>query len=273
VIPLTETARAKINLSLQVRGRREDGYHDLRSVVAFADLADKLTMVPATSNRLVVEGPFAEQVPVGEGNIIWKAWAHVDELMDDAPQVSVRLVKNLPVASGMGGGSSDAAAMVRGLLRMLGRNLTLEQAMGLAGIGADVPVCFVGKACVMEGIGDKLSVALDRIPPAIVLVNPGVPCETAAVFAAMNLPKGDVRPLPPGNVWHNDMTAAAIKVQPAIADVLNALKATQLAQVLMSGSGATCFGLADSLAMAEAEAEKLSAAHPGWWVKAARLMR
>ena len=267
---IVELARAKINLSLHVLGRRVDGYHELSSVVAFADIADRLVIAPAEHNVLFVSGPFASDVPLGDDNIIWKAWAHVRALMP-VPCVAVQLEKNLPVASGIGGGSADAAAMLRGLLRLADVQLDHVQISGLAAIGADVPVCFVGQACLMEGIGEKISVLTEQLPPALVLVNPLVPCATAAVFKVMGLKLGDTRPAPARAEWRNDMTAAAIKVQPLILEVLSVLSKSHLSPVLMSGSGATCFGLAPTFEVAEAEARKLAVLYPNWWVRAARL--
>jgi 4-diphosphocytidyl-2-C-methyl-D-erythritol kinase len=265
-----ELARAKINLSLEVLGRRADGYHELRSVVAFADVGDRLVIAPARANELAVTGPFAADVPVGESNIIWKAWGHLRGLME-VPFVSVQLGKNLPVASGIGGGSADAAAMLRGLLHLVDRELSDEQVSGLAVIGADVPVCFVGRPALIEGVGEKISILTEMLPPALVLINPLVPCSTVAVFAAMGLEVGQIRPVSLRAEWRNDMTAAAIKVQPIISGVLSALSRTELFPVLMSGSGATCFGLASTFEVAQVEARKLTALHPRWWVKPARL--
>ena len=265
-----ELARAKINLSLEVLGRRADGYHELHSIVAFADVGDRLVIAPAHANKLAVTGPFAADVPQGENNIIWKAWAHLRGLME-VPFVSVQLEKNLPVASGIGGGSADAAAMLRGLLHLCGGKLSDEQVIGLAVIGADVPVCLIGRPALIEGVGEKISVLTEMLPPALVLINPLVPCSTAAVFAAMGLETGQMRPASLRAEWRNDMTGAAIKVQPIISRVLSALSTSELFPVLMSGSGATCFGLAPTFESAEAEARKLAAQYPHWWVKAARL--
>lgn len=268
--PVIELARAKINLSLEVLGRRADGYHELHSVVAFADVGDRMVIAPAHANELAVTGPFAAGVPLGESNIIWKAWAHLRSIMD-VPFVSVQLEKNLPVASGIGGGSADAAAMLRGLLYLCGGQLSDEQVIDLAAIGADVPVCFLGQPALIEGVGEKISVLTEMLPPALVLINPLVRCSTATVFAAMGLETGRMRPASLRAEWRNDMTAAAIKVQPVISGVLSALSRTELFPVLMSGSGATCFGLASTFERAEAEARKLTAQYPHWWVRAARL--
>lgn len=267
---IIEAARAKINLALHVLGRRVDGYHEIDSVVAFADVGDQLEIKPAPHNVLMVTGPFGADVPAGDANIIWKAFRHLDRVLP-LSCVSVKLEKNLPVASGIGGGSADAAAMLRGLLRLVNGILNHDQVAALASIGADVPVCFVGKPAHMTGIGEKISVLTEQLPPALVLVNPLVACSTADVFNAMALPPGVLRPAPVKAVWRNDMTAAAIQVQPVISAVLSALHKTSLYPVLMSGSGATCFGIARSLEDAEAEAAMLSAQHPQWWVKAARL--
>ena len=268
---LVEVARAKINLALHVLGRRADGYHEIDSLVAFADAGDRLEIEPASRHTLMVSGRFASDVPTGDDNIIWKAFRHLNGLMP-LPLVDVKLEKNLPVASGIGGGSADAAAMLRGLLRLAGASLMDGQIAGLAAIGADVPVCFVGKPSHMTGIGEKISILTEMLAPALVLVNPLVACSTAEVFQAMALPMGVIRPAPVKAAWRNDMTAAAIQVQPMISNVLSALHKTKLFPVLMSGSGATCFGIARSFEEAEAEAAALSAHHPHWWVKPAQLV-
>ena len=156
-------------------------------------------------------------------------------------------------------------------MRLIGASLSDEQIAGLAAIGADVPVCFVGKPARMEGMGEKISVLTEQLPPAVVLVNPLVACSTAEVFKALDLKTGEMRPAPTRAQWRNDMTTAAINVQPMISDVLSALHKTDLFPVLMSGSGATCFGIARSREEAEIVAAALAAAHPQWWVKAARL--
>ncbi len=271
-----ERAPAKINLSLHVLGRRADGYHELDSIVGFADIGDRLILRRSDGNELSVSGPFAAAVPLGADNIIWKAW-HVLKALRDIPTVTAILEKNLPVASGIGGGSADAAAMLRGLLRLNGLQLGAAQISGLArSLGADIPVCFYGKPCQMRGIGETVRPLNIALPPAIVLVNPGLACETAAVFKAMGLSpgqtyKGEIALQEPGS-WRNDMTAAAIAVQPAIADVLQALQDSGLETFRMSGSGATCFGLAHSLEEAEKAATRMRKTHADWWIRPARLL-
>jgi len=271
-----ERACAKVNLSLHVLGRRADGYHELDSIVAFADIGDRLTLAPSAENRLTVTGPFAAEVPLGDDNIVWKTWNIIKGLRD-IPKVSLELEKNLPVASGIGGGSADAAAMLRGLLRLSGITLNESEVRALArSLGADVPVCYYGKSCQMLGIGETIRTLSISLPKAILLVNPRKPCETAAVFKGMGLQPGEINAPAAGTddhgLWRNDMTKAAIANQPVIADVLAALGKTNLQSVRMSGSGATCFGLADSLEEAEAAAAVVQAQHPNWWVKAARLL-
>ena len=268
---IIERAPAKVNLALHVRGRRQDGYHELSSLVAFADVADILTITQASINALTVSGRFAGDVPLDASNIIWKAYRWL-EAQVAVPPVQVKLQKNLPVAAGIGGGSADAAALLRGLLRMTQQTLTEAQINSLAmELGADVPVCFRGAACKMEGIGEIISPLTIELPCALVLVNPMQACATHEVFTRMGLQagqafKGDVE------FWRNDMTKAALKVQPAVGEVLSALGQRNLATCLMSGSGATCFGVAQSLNQAQVEAQKIKALHPTWWVRAARLL-
>jgi len=275
---ITEIARAKVNLALHVLGRREDGYHQLDSAVAFADTGDVLEVsaTPGSGVYLSVHGPFSAQVPAGGDNLICKAHALLASV-GPLTGVAVRLEKNLPVAAGIGGGSADAAAALRAFLQLMdappsGLALT---AIALK-LGADVPVCLRQQACRMEGVGEVLS-DLPRLPaPAIVLVNPGVACETAAVFAALGLARGQAHlsamDLTQPGQWRNDLTDPAIRVQPVIARVLDVLRRQDgLTAVRMSGSGATCFGLAASLADAERAAEAVRATQPTWWVSASAL--
>jgi 4-diphosphocytidyl-2-C-methyl-D-erythritol kinase len=167
--------------------------------------------------------------------------------------------------------------MLRGLLRLSGQQLNENEIKALArSLGADVPVCYYGKSCQMLGIGETIRILNINLPAAIVLVNPRKPCETAAVFKAMGLQPGQSN-VPATfsrdhGAWRNDMTTAAISIQPVIADVLSALANTNLQSIRMSGSGATCFGLADSLAYAQSAAEQLAEQNPDWWIRPARLL-
>ena len=278
---VTEIARAKINLALHVLGRRSDGYHELHSVVAFASIGDRLVITLSDELSLTCSGMFGAEVPSDAENMILKAWLHLDKLFAAKalalPKVSVALTKNLPVASGIGGGSADAAAMLRGLLRLTHQTLSETEVIALAkNLGADVPACFHETACQMQGIGEIVTPLTIELPRAIVLVNPLAECSTASVFNNLALKPGQshLTPLELNSPrdWRNDMTHAAIVTQPIIAQVLTSLKTEPaFSSVRMSGSGATCFGLVPSMAQASAAAARLSVKNPGWWVRAAEL--
>jgi 4-diphosphocytidyl-2-C-methyl-D-erythritol kinase len=273
---IVEIARAKVNLALHVLGRRDDGYHELDSIVGFAEVGDRLTLEAAPETRLLVTGPFSAEVPATEDNLVLKAHALLRQHVD-CPPVSIHLEKNLPVASGIGGGSADAAATLRGLLRLVGKSLpqnVLDQVS--LQLGADVPVCLQERAVRMQGVGEKLT-ALEQLPArAIVLVNPLKPCATAAVFKVLNLAAGQSfrigLDVPQPSHWRNDLTEAALAVVPEISSVLQALEGTaRLTVVRMSGSGATCFGLTDDVTSAREIAQQLQHQHPEWWIVAANL--
>jgi 4-diphosphocytidyl-2-C-methyl-D-erythritol kinase len=273
---IREFAPAKINLALHVLGRRVDGYHELDSIVAFADVGDVLTLELAAQTSLVVTGAFADAVPVTTDNLVLKAFDALNAIHPLLP-VAFQLTKNLPVASGIGGGSADAAAALRGLIALqeLQISPTALQTLALA-LGADVPVCLHGNACRMQGVGEQITPLQSPLPAAILLANPLQACSTAAVFRCMGLQPGDTAgaaldPRDP-STWRNDMTSAACQVLPEIADVLSALEALPDTQaVRMSGSGATCFATFASVAQAEAAHELMKTSHSEWWVAAARL--
>lgn len=276
---LTEQAPAKINLTLHVLGRRADGYHTLESLVAFADLADTLSLQPGDNTALDVSGPFGAASGPTESNLVLKASAALRERVPALKAGDFVLTKNIPVAAGIGGGSSDAAAALRLLARLNGLaedDARLKQA-ALA-TGADVPVCLESKARVMRGVGEELSAPLGLPPLPALLVNPGLPLATRDVFARFSI-KQDSRkdhtnaPRERNALiaWlgerSNDLTQAATACLPAIAEMLaalNALPGVRLAR--MSGSGPTCFGLFDSVAEVRAAVPRLMAAHAGWWV-------
>jgi 4-diphosphocytidyl-2-C-methyl-D-erythritol kinase len=278
---LSETAPAKINLFLHVLGRRADGYHCIESLVSFADIGDRLELKPGRVSSLAVEGPFSEGLE-GEGNLVLKAARLFAAHMRSAVLGAFRLTKNLPVASGIGGGSSDAAAALRLLARANGLALTDPRLFDCAALlGADVPVCLEARPRLMRGIGHELGPALDARPVAAVLVNPGVAVETRAVFSALDLAPGaryaarageSETGLPPLLGTRNDLAAPALSVAPVIAEALAALGRSEgnlLAR--MSGSGATCFGLFSNADRAQIAARGISMANPGWWVCACRI--
>ena len=266
-------ARAKVNLALHVVGRRADGYHLLDSLVAFADFGDVVTVEPAPSLSLSITGPMAAGLSAGPDNLVLKA----AQMLGSPLGAAITLEKRLPIASGIGGGSADAAATMQALGALWG--CALPDAGQVLALGADVPVCLAGQSCRMAGIGDQISPI--ALPPAhLVLVNPGVGLSTAAVFGA--LLRRDNPPLPPAAPMpdavalaaylchcRNDLEAPALSIVPQIGAVLAALqgqKGCLLAR--MSGSGATCFGLFASASAAVAAATALRAQSAAWWVQA-----
>jgi 4-diphosphocytidyl-2-C-methyl-D-erythritol kinase len=261
-------APAKVNLALHVTGQREDGYHLLDSLVMFADFGDWLSVAPAEETSLAVQGPLAKGVPTDARNLCWRA---AD--LFGAP-VAITLEKHLPHAAGIGGGSSDAAAVLNGLDALYG-----PRAVDALALGADVPVCRLGSAARMAGIGEQVT-ALDLPELHAVLVNPGVDVPTPQVFKYLTSKKKTALPdIPqgcaPGDVvsWlarqRNDLEAPAIAAAPVISGVLDAL--TDLPDVRlarMSGSGATCFALFDTPDQALNAASILTKQQPTWWVQA-----
>ena len=286
---IVEQAPAKINLSLHVLGRRDDGYHDLESLVVFADLVDTLTLHPGAPLSLVVTGPTARASGPVSDNLVLKAASALAARVPTLETGAFVLHKKLPAAAGIGGGSADAAAALRLLARANG--LALENAaLGAAAraIGADVPVCLESRARMMRGAGEMLGPPLALPALAAVLVNPGVVVETAAVFRAMGLAPGETRDIalhpdiPEGTGadgviavlerCRNDLEPATRQVQPVVSDVLDQIRqkaGCRLAR--MSGSGATCFGLFAAMDQAVAAAVALRKARPHWWIQPATL--
>lgn len=290
---LTEHGRAKVNLTLRVVGRRVDGYHDLESVVAFADCADRLALTPGPELTLATTGPTAQACGELTDNLVLKAARLLAERVPNLKLGALALEKMLPVAAGIGGGSADAAAALRLLARLNGLALDDARLAEVALLtGADVPVCLLSQACDMTGVGEGLlPLNLPKLP--CVLVNPNVPVATKDVFAALGLRNGELlvgasdvieslqRPGDGASVadWiaalsvvGNDLEAPAKRIQPVIDDVLSALGEADGAKLArMSGSGATCFALFASAAEAQAAASKIAADHPTWWVHAGEL--
>lgn len=270
-------APAKVNLALHVLGRRDDGYHDLDSLVAFADVGDWLNFSPAGQFSITTEGPFARALPEASGNIIAKAWEAAAAIAAgrgaSLPPVTVHLVKNLPVASGIGGGSSNAAAALKGFLKLAGVGVVNPEVMAAAlRIGADVPVCLTGRACRMQGVGEVITPLADFAPRHALLVNPLVEVSTPQVFGRLGLARGQRFGAAIGSernpaAWRNDLAAPAIAVAPVIGDVLKRLsKAPGVTCAFMSGSGATCVALCE----AEADPGQFDL-DPAWWRAPVRL--
>lgn len=287
---LIEKARAKVNLTLRVLGRRTDGYHDLESLVAFADCADSLSLTPGSELALSVTGPRAGECGDHSDNLVMRVAAALAERIGGLRTGHFTLDKHLPVAAGIGGGSADAAAALRLLARANNLDLNDERIAEVArDTGADIPVCVASTACLMAGVGEELT----PLPlPAMhcVLVNPRVAVATGDVFSALGLSNGEllvgatdvIQALQwpedgagPGE-WIevigsgiNDLEKPALEVQPMIGDVLETLRAAEGAQFArMSGSGATCFAIFETAAVAQKAAAAVQRQHPGWWVHA-----
>jgi 4-diphosphocytidyl-2-C-methyl-D-erythritol kinase len=274
-------APAKINLWLNVVGRRADGYHLLDSLVAFTDLADEIEAVPSERLALVVDGPLAPALAGETENLVLKAARLLADRAGIAPRAALRLTKRIPVAAGLGGGSADAAATLRALVELWRVALPVDELFDLAArIGADVPMCLAGRPALVSGAGEQLAPAPPLPGCAILLVNPGAGLPTAEVFAARHGRFAPVRPL--ARPWTdlagfaaalaergNDLTEAAVALRPVIADVLGFLRNSEGARhAAMSGSGATCFALYESSQLAERAAAAVPAT---WWRWAGRL--
>ncbi len=284
---LVDSAPAKVNLTLRVLGRRADGYHDLESLVAFAEFGDELSFAPGGELVLTLSGPSA--APAGEGtdNLIVKAAQALAARVPSLRSGTFHLDKRLPVAAGLGGGSADAAAALRLLARA--NDLPLDDGRlfdAARATGADVPVCLDPRPRLMRGIGEILSAPLKLPPLPAVLVNPGIALATKAVFARWTV-AAEPAALDASRLTMtasrdeclqllvlqaNDLEPAAIALAPPIAEVLVALRALSGCRLArMSGSGATCFGLFSAAAAAIGGAKTLAAAHPQWWVRATAL--
>lgn len=276
-----EQAPAKINLFLHVGPRRDDAFHALQSLAVFTELGDRLAIAPASDLSLQIEGPFAKGLQGESDNLVLRA---ARALTGDGGLgkhgAQLTLTKNLPVASGIGGGSADAAAALRGLNQLwnFGKDQAALCAIA-ARLGSDIPVCLLSSPAFMEGRGELVRApeAMPRLP--MLLVNPGVAVPTKDVFAGLKQRSGTETELPRGcfqdtadllrflETTRNDLEAPAQALQPVIREVLAAIRALPGAlMVRMSGSGATCFGIfADDAACARG-AEVLKEAAPGWWV-------
>lgn len=286
--PLSTRAPAKINLTLHVLGRRADGYHDLESLVVFADLGDDLQLVPGPRLTLEVSGPTASLAGNEADNLVLKAARLLAERVEGLKLGAFHLVKRLPVAAGIGGGSSDAAAALRLLAELNDLPLSHPSVREAAQLtGADVPVCLEPQARMMRGIGENLGPALQLPTLFAVLVNPRVPVETPAVFKALGLQPGQAlskgsHPVPDTasftallqdlrSAW-NDLEPPARQVQPHVSEALGCVARTEGCRLArMSGSGATVFGLFDDPQSATQAADTIRGEKPDWWVEATNL--
>nr|WP_238183460.1 4-(cytidine 5'-diphospho)-2-C-methyl-D-erythritol kinase [Methylobacterium trifolii] len=284
---LTTRAPAKINLTLHVLGRRAgDGYHALESLVAFAGVSDALALTPERPLSLDVSGPTAGPAGPNDDNLVLRAARHLAAGVPGLRLGAFALVKRLPVAAGIGGGSSDAAAALRLLARLNGLPIDHPAVIAAArATGADVPVCLEPRARMMRGAGEAIGPRLGLDPLPAVLINPGVPVPTAPVFKALGLAVGQDLPgarhpdiadnLDADGLFgaigpaRNDLEGPALTVAPVIGDALAALRAQAGCRLArMSGSGATVFALYADRHRAVQAARAIRAGHPGWWVAA-----
>jgi 4-diphosphocytidyl-2-C-methyl-D-erythritol kinase len=280
---LLEKAPAKINLTLRVLGRRADGYHELESLVAFADVADTLTLQPAAEDRLEINGPFAGKSGPLADNLILKARTALDECIAGTRGGVFRLEKNIPVAAGLGGGSADAAAALRLAARANGIAFDDRRLMSAAlAVGADVPVCLDSRARIMRGVGELLSEPIDLPALPAVLVNPRVALATREVFSKFtgSQSRNGIADVPREfgalieflKQHDNDLTPAASACAPVVGEMLRALQSLPRVKLArMSGSGPTCFALFGSQADAIAAAQKLGDQHSNWWIQPAMI--
>lgn len=273
---LTETAYAKINLALHVRGRREDGYHELETLFAFVDVGDTLQIKAAAQNELLIDGEFGAGLSFDADNLVMKAI----NAFATHQSYRVLLTKNLPVAAGVGGGSADAAAAFRAIVSAHATDKTfglpVDYNKRLAKLGADVPACVESRTCIGRGTGTELEPADDTLKGTpVLLINPRIPLSTGPVFKAWDgqdrgpLSKGTARDIAENG--RNDLRAPAINICPQISDVLDELSRDTAWKVEMSGSGATCFALYSNVQDRDDAARRIAEARPDWWQMTGRL--
>lgn len=274
-------APAKINLALHVVGRRADGYHLIETLAVFTRFGDRLSVAAAETDLFEVTGPFAAAIPSDGSNLVLRARDLLRERLD-LPPVRIVLEKNLPAASGIGGGSSDAAAALKALAEVGGLALSERELrdLGLT-LGADLPMCLAARPLLARGIGDELTMLPDFPALGLVLVNPGVAVPTAEVFAALASRENQALPPLPLRIdfhslrnWleitRNDLQEPARGLAPEIGAALAALDKANSGFSRMSGSGATCFGLFETGNVAKRAAAAIRARHPDWFVAATR---
>lgn len=272
---IVETAFAKVNLALHVRARRDDGYHDIETVFAFADDGDKVSVEPAEDMQIEVFGPYAEGVPADETNLAVRAARAMQAHFKVGSNVRIRIAKMLPVAAGVGGGSADAGAVARGLNQLWELNAP-EPALieAVRPLGADVAACVGSRTVIGRGRGDILEATpLEKqlAGTPVLLANPGASCPTGPVYKGWDgIDRGSLAIL--RNGWRNDLTPSAVALVPEIGMALFVLAELEgTTQVALSGSGATCFALFGKEGDRDAALASLRETHPDWWVMTGRL--
>ncbi|TPW28134.1 4-(cytidine 5'-diphospho)-2-C-methyl-D-erythritol kinase [Pararhizobium mangrovi] len=279
---VVERAPAKINLALHVTGRRADGRHSLESLVTFANVVDRVHVVAAERDRFELCGPYASALANDPGNLVLAARDRLREALrtldQPAPPVAITLEKNLPVASGIGGGSADAAATLRALARSWSVHMSdAEMADIAAGLGADVPMCLATRPLVATGVGERIRILSEFPSFDMVLVTPDRPVSTAEIFSNLDRRENAGLTLPPRwsaftnncailAAMRNDLEATAADAEPAIGEARSDLTDAGARLARMSGSGATCFGLFTDAATAQAAALSIRRRRPGWFV-------
>ena len=270
---MEEPAFAKLNLALHVRARDPDGYHRIETVFAFTEAGDVLRVRQNDFLILELEGPFAGQVSEGEDNLVLQAATALHQRYGTAPGAALTLQKNLPVASGLGGGSADAAAALRLLTRFWNLSASMDDLLEVAQtLGSDVPACLLSRPARGEGRGDRLTPLSDWLLAGtpVLLANPGKALATAAVFNGWD--GQDRGPLGEPLAGRNDLEASAERLVPEIRDVLAALRSAGGARLVrMSGSGATCFALYETDSARDAALAQMARTRPDWWLLASRL--
>ncbi len=284
---ISVTAPAKLNLSLHITGKRMDGYHLLESLVAFTQFGDELTIEPADELLLSVSGEFASVLPAASpDNLVMKAALALQRLCGTSQGAHITLIKNLPVGSGMGGGSSDAAAVLQGLLRLWNIKPDRKQfEMLCLSLGSDVPMCMAGGAAFVRGVGDDISSVVLAADVHVLLVHPREPLLTADVYRAFSSPFSASVSMPMRinsfaqlisliSPMHNVLEQPAKKLMPQIESIVQNIAAQDgCAFARMSGSGAGCFGLFESRQAAEAAKASITRLQPRWWCAATQLER
>jgi 4-diphosphocytidyl-2-C-methyl-D-erythritol kinase len=280
---LAEHAPAKINLALHVTGSRPDGFHLIESLAVFTQVGDRVIVAAASEDSFSTSGPFGAEIPLDGGNLVVRA-RDVSRAAFPAlarSSVSISVEKNLPIASGIGGGSSDAAATLRALVRYWRIETDVDALCGLGlRLGADLPMCLASRPLIARGIGEKIEPLIAFPALHMVLVNPGVAVSTPDVFRALesrenpglsSLPSFD-RPFGDVCGWlaatRNDLQAPAMSIVPVISEALEALESAGAGFARMSGSGATCFGLFETAGAAARATDEIRARQSGWWVVA-----
>jgi len=279
-------APAKVNLTLHVTGMRDDGYHLLDSLVVFADVGDELSATTTPDLQLTLSGPGTNGVPTDGTNLVMKAAEALRQARNVDQGAAITLHKYLPTSAGIGGGSSDAATTLKILAQLWEVDPLPLDAPEVLALGADVPVCLRGpRPARMSGIGDVLADVGALPDAALVLVNPGVVVPTGAVFSGLaSKVNRAMRPMPEGldfdgfvewlTAQRNDLLGPALRIAPVIEDTLKKLRSMpQIAYASMSGSGATCFGIARNMSDARHVARALQLSFGDWWVAPAKILK